>query len=288
MPSTPESVKAGEDIFLQRCTGCHGRKADGKGPNSLDISPRPRNLRNSAFINNASDKRLFTSIMYGVEGTAMPSWTDYGLTQQDIGDLINFIRSLNKKPAAAAQPAHQRKRSRRSLHRNWAFRNERVQIKPGGTMPGQQVVTSRPYGGPGSVSPVESIHEDTTAKWFMLSAVSYFFVVGIIALTIAAKFVWPQLLGTVSVLTYGRLRPLHVNGMLFGWLLAADMGLVYYIVPRLCGVKLWSEKLGVATARPVEHHHSERGRGTAAGLEQGLGICRVTDAYLPSWWSLPG
>jgi cytochrome c oxidase cbb3-type subunit I len=36
--------------------------------------------------------------------------------------------------------------------------------------------------------------------------------------------------------------------MLFGWLLAADIGLTYYIVPRLCGVKLWSEKLGVATA----------------------------------------
>jgi cytochrome c oxidase cbb3-type subunit 1 len=115
-------------------------------------------------------------------------------------------------------------------------------------MPGQlQVSAARPYGGVGSVSPVESIHEDTTAKWFLLSAVSYFFIVGIIALTIAAKFVWPQLLGTVSILTYGRLRPLHVNGMLFGWLLAADMGLVYYIVPRLCGVKLWSEKLGVAT-----------------------------------------
>jgi cytochrome c oxidase cbb3-type subunit I len=58
----------------------------------------------------------------------------------------------------------------------------------------------------------------------------------------------PSLLGSVSLLTYGRLRPLHVNGMLFGWLLAADMGLAYYIVPRLCGVKLWSEKLGVATA----------------------------------------
>ena len=71
---------------------------------------------------------------------------------------------------------------------------------------------------------------------------------GIIALTIAAKFVWPGLLGTVQYLTYGRLRPLHVNGMLFGWLLAADMGLTYFIVPRLCGVKLWSEKLGVATA----------------------------------------
>lgn len=94
----------------------------------------------------------------------------------------------------------------------------------------------------------ESMHQDTTAKLFLVSSITYFFIVGIIALLIAAKFVWPQLLGTVSFLSYGRLRPLHVNGMLFGWLLAADMGLIYYLVPRLCGVRLWSEKLGIATA----------------------------------------
>ena len=58
------------------------------------------------------------------------------------------------------------------------------------------------------------VHEDTTAKWFLISSVTYFFIVGIIAVTIAAKFVWPSLLGTVQYLTYGRLRPLHVNGML--------------------------------------------------------------------------
>ena len=95
---------------------------------------------------------------------------------------------------------------------------------------------------------VQDIHEDTTVKWFLLGAVCYFAVVGIIALIIAAKFVWPQFLGSISYFTYGRMRPLHVNGMLFGWLLAADMGLAYYLVPRLCGVKLWSEKLGVATS----------------------------------------
>ena len=46
-PTSAESIARGEQIFLQRCTGCHGRKADGKGPNSLDILPHPRNLRNS-------------------------------------------------------------------------------------------------------------------------------------------------------------------------------------------------------------------------------------------------
>jgi len=97
-----ESIHRGEQIFLQRCTGCHGRKADGKGPNSLDISPRPRNLRNSFFVRTVPDKRLFDSILYGVQGTAMPSWIDYGLSQNDVGDVINFIRSMNPQKVSPA------------------------------------------------------------------------------------------------------------------------------------------------------------------------------------------
>jgi len=95
VPMSAASAQRGQAIFMQRCIGCHGRKADGRGPNSIDMSPRPRNLRNSAFIHTASDRRLTESILYGVEGTAMPSWMDYGLTQNDVGDIVNYIRSLN-------------------------------------------------------------------------------------------------------------------------------------------------------------------------------------------------
>jgi sulfur oxidation c-type cytochrome SoxX len=94
--ATADSVARGEKTFLQRCTGCHGRKADGKGANSLDILPRPRNLRNSWFVGKVADRRLFESILYGVQGTAMPSWIDYGLSQNDVGDIVNFIRSMNQ------------------------------------------------------------------------------------------------------------------------------------------------------------------------------------------------
>ena len=90
-------------------------------------------------------------------------------------------------------------------------------------------------------------HEDKSAFGFVMAAGLFFVVSGIYALVIAAKLQYPTLLGSVSWLTYGRMRPVHTNGMLFGWLLAADMGLIYYLVPRLCGVKLWSEKLGLAT-----------------------------------------
>jgi mono/diheme cytochrome c family protein len=92
-----DSVTRGERMFVQRCAGCHGRKADGKGPNSLDILPRPRNLRNALFVASVSDRRLFEAILYGIQGTAMPSWIEYGLSQNDVGDLVNFIRSINVK-----------------------------------------------------------------------------------------------------------------------------------------------------------------------------------------------
>jgi sulfur oxidation c-type cytochrome SoxX len=91
-----QSSARGDQIFQLRCTGCHGKKADGKGPNSLDILPRPRNLRNGPFINATSDRRLFDSILYGVQGTAMPPWIDYGLSKNDVGDLVNYLRSLNQ------------------------------------------------------------------------------------------------------------------------------------------------------------------------------------------------
>ena len=91
---TPDSRSRGEATFEARCTGCHGKKADGKGPNSIDISPHPRNLRNANFVHALTDQRMLDSILYGVRGTAMPSWIEYGLTQKDAGDLINFIRSL--------------------------------------------------------------------------------------------------------------------------------------------------------------------------------------------------
>lgn len=102
-----ESAKRGEETFLRRCAGCHGRKADGKGPNSLDILPRPRNLRNTAFVQSTNDRRMFESILFGVQGTAMPSWIDYGLSQNEVGDLVNFIRSINVKPVLKSEAVKQ-------------------------------------------------------------------------------------------------------------------------------------------------------------------------------------
>ena len=102
---SPESVARGEAVFLNRCWGCHGKKADGHGPNAEDIVPRPRNLRNAPFIASASYTRLHESIKYGVQGTAMPAaGFDFSLDDKSIGDVINYITSLTR-PAPKGEPA---------------------------------------------------------------------------------------------------------------------------------------------------------------------------------------
>lgn len=107
VPFSRESVARGEAIFLDRCWGCHGKKADGHGPNAESISPRPRNLRNTPFIKSVAYARLHESIQYGVQGTAMPAaGFDFALDEKSIGDLINYIYSLNGLGSKTA-PAHQ-------------------------------------------------------------------------------------------------------------------------------------------------------------------------------------
>ena len=61
---------------------------------------------------------------------------------------------------------------------------------------------------------------------------------------VSTKFHNPEFLGDTSLLTFGRLRPVHVNGVIFGAFSTNFLGLLYYYVPRLCGVRLYKEEWG--------------------------------------------
>ncbi len=92
-PSTPESIAAGKAVFFEYCSGCHGRRADGRGPQSLNLVPRPQNLRNPQFVKYLTDERLYTSISGGVRGTAMQAF-ELTLTPEKRWQVIHYIRSL--------------------------------------------------------------------------------------------------------------------------------------------------------------------------------------------------
>lgn len=99
-PMTEASIKAGEAIFFEYCSGCHGRRADGRGLQSLNLNPKPQNLRNAQFVKYLSDDRLFTSISGGVRGTAMQAF-ELVLSPDKRWDVINYIRSLTAEDTLA-------------------------------------------------------------------------------------------------------------------------------------------------------------------------------------------
>lgn len=84
----------GLESFQKFCTSCHGKLANGKGPNAYLLEhPLPRNLINKEFLNQPAvdDDRLYQSILLGVAGTPMPAHDH--LTDQTILDIIAFIRA---------------------------------------------------------------------------------------------------------------------------------------------------------------------------------------------------
>jgi cytochrome c oxidase cbb3-type subunit 1 len=100
-------------------------------------------------------------------------------------------------------------------------------------------------------------YDHQTVQGFILSAI-FWGVVGIlIGLLIAAQMPFPQL-NVAPWLTFGRLRPVHTNGLAFGLGVGAIFGLSYYIVmrltkrpllfPRLARVQLWLFNAGIAAA----------------------------------------
>ena len=90
-------------------------------------------------------------------------------------------------------------------------------------------------------------HEDVAVKWALWAGVGYLVLFGTLGFIAALKFVVPDLFYGFNWLSWPRIRPAHVQGMIFGWLLPVYMAMFYYIVPRLTGAKLRSEKLGIAT-----------------------------------------
>ncbi|RKD23876.1 hypothetical protein BEP19_05460 [Ammoniphilus oxalaticus] len=86
--------------------------------------------------------------------------------------------------------------------------------------------------------------EHSAAKNFWYTAIGWLLISMLAGLVVAFKQVWPEFMGGSEYLTYGRVRPIHTNGVLLAWLSMVNVGCMFYIVPKLLRTKLWSEKLG--------------------------------------------
>ena len=90
-------------------------------------------------------------------------------------------------------------------------------------------------------------YDDTVVRQFSIMAVVWGVVGMAVGVFIASQLAWPELNFGISWLSYGRLRPLHTNAVIFAFGGSALFATSYYVVQRTCQTKLFMPKLASVT-----------------------------------------
>ena len=95
----------GKALFAKNCAVCHGDHGQGGTGTGVTFS-RPRDLpiiapalNNPGFLAAASDTMIKNTLMTGRKKTPMQSFLRKGLSEQDINDVVSYIRSFEKTAA---------------------------------------------------------------------------------------------------------------------------------------------------------------------------------------------
>ena len=87
----------------------------------------------------------------------------------------------------------------------------------------------------------------TVVRQFAVMTVVWGIVGMLVGVLIAAQLLWPDLITGVPWLSYGRLRPLHTNAVIFAFGGCGLFAASYYCVQRTCQVRLFSAPLAAFT-----------------------------------------
>jgi cytochrome c oxidase cbb3-type subunit 1 len=94
-----------------------------------------------------------------------------------------------------------------------------------------------------SMNTTATHYNDKVVRQFAIMTVVWGIVGMLVGVLIAAQLLWPDLLPAWSFLSYGRLRPLHTNAVIFAFGGSALFATSYYIVQRTCHTRLFADKL---------------------------------------------
>ena len=93
----------------------------------------------------------------------------------------------------------------------------------------------------------QAVYSDTVVRQFSIMAVVWGVVGMLVGVFIAAQLAWPELNFGIPWLTFGRLRPLHTNAVIFAFGGCALFATSYYVVQRTCHAALFLPKLAAFT-----------------------------------------
>jgi cytochrome c oxidase cbb3-type subunit 1 len=94
---------------------------------------------------------------------------------------------------------------------------------------------------------IAETYNDKVVRQFAVATVVWGIVGMAVGVFIAAQLYWPALNFDVPWLSYGRLRPLHTNAVIFAFGGSALFATSYHVVQRTCHVRLFSDKLAAFT-----------------------------------------
>jgi cytochrome c oxidase cbb3-type subunit 2 len=102
IPSSPDLVTLGREVYHARCVGCHGTSGDGNGLAATFLSPRPRDFTRGVFKYRTTpsgslptDGDLYRTITRGVRGTAMPTWHE--LPDKERLAVVTFVKTFSSR-----------------------------------------------------------------------------------------------------------------------------------------------------------------------------------------------
>ncbi|HZG21489.1 MAG TPA: cytochrome-c oxidase, cbb3-type subunit I [Herbaspirillum sp.] len=93
----------------------------------------------------------------------------------------------------------------------------------------------------------ENSYNYTVVRQFSVATILWGVVGMLVGVFIAAQLAWPELNMGIPWLSFGRLRPLHTNAVIFAFGGSALMATSYYVVQRTCQVRLFSDFLAAFT-----------------------------------------
>lgn len=80
-------------------------------------------------------------------------------------------------------------------------------------------------------------------KYFTIMACIYLVLGTGVGVFIASQLAWPQLNFGIPYISFGRLRSVHTNTVLYGFAGTVLLATAFYVVQRTCNARLWSDKL---------------------------------------------
>lgn len=101
-PAQTPDLERGADIYLHRCSSCHGQFGYGDGVTGKTLNPKPINFHDAQIMKEISALQAFHAIRLGVHGTAMVAQPD--LSDQDTWNVAYYALSFITKDANKKSP----------------------------------------------------------------------------------------------------------------------------------------------------------------------------------------